>query len=70
MLDRSGDLSHRTGEWKGKREERAHDLFSGTHSVARAMRNNEFEVTTVDSDGGTQPHICEDVLNWDFMFFS
>ena len=51
------------------RKKRALDLFSGTQSVADAMRYMGYEVTTVDSDGSTQPDICEDVLNWDFHVF-
>ena len=44
-------------------------MFSGTQSVANAMRDLGFEVTTVDSDGSTQPDICQDVLDWDFHVF-
>ena len=54
---------------KGNRKKRALDLFSGTQSVADAMQYIGYEVTTVDSDGSTQPDICEDVLNWVSMFF-
>ena len=54
---------------KGHRKKRALDLFSGTQSMADAMRYIGYEVTTVDSDESTQPDICEDVLNWDFHAF-
>ena len=54
---------------KGNNKRRALDLFSGTQSVANPMRDLGFEVTKVDSDGNTQPDICEDVLNWDFHVF-
>ena len=58
-----------TSRVRENKKKRALDLFSGTQSVANAMRDLGFEVIMVDKDGSTQLHICRDVLGWDFHVF-
>ena len=45
---------------------RALDLFSGTGSVAKALRNLGWEVTTLDIEPKAKADLQIDVLKWEF----
>jgi hypothetical protein len=41
-------------------------LFSGTQSIAKALRRRGWEVLTLDVDSKTEPDICCDIRDWDY----
>ena len=45
---------------------RALDLFSGTGSVAEALRAWGYEVVTVDNDKSRKADVQESILGWDY----
>ena len=45
---------------------RALDLFSGTGSVTRVLRERSWDVTSVDFRKCRKADICVDVMDWDF----
>ena len=45
---------------------RALDLFSGTNSVGRILREHGWDVTSVDILPRFEPTFCVDVMEWDF----
>ena len=42
------------------------DLFTGTGSVAKQLREMGYEVITLDVNQNKNPDICIDVLQWDY----
>ena len=45
---------------------RALDLFTGTGSVAKRLKDLGYEVTTLDIDPKVNAHITQDVMQWNY----
>ena len=45
---------------------RALELFCGTKSVGKVLREHGWDVTSVDCDAKFEPSICVDVLEWNY----
>ena len=58
--------AHITTPPSQKKVLRALDLFSGTGSVAEALRARGYEVVTVDNDKSRKADVQESILSWDY----
>ena len=49
---------------------RALELFSGTHSIGRALESLGWEVISLDCEAKYDPTICKNIMAWDYEAFA
>ena len=49
------------------KNKKALDLFSGTQSVGRKLKEMGYQVITVDKNARSKPNFVVDVMNWDYQ---